>query len=186
MSITISEALAEVKTIGKRLEKKRAFVMQSLARQEGLRDPFEKEGGTPKLIATELQAIGDLEIRILELRTSIQRTNERTVVKIGDSSMTVAEWLVWRRDVMPKQKEFFGHLAKGLDGLRTTARQKGLNIVQTVGAQATSPNDIIVHIDEADIIRKMERLETILGELDGRLSVVNATTHVDARLPVTT
>ena len=186
MSITISEALAEVKTIGKRLEKKRQFIHGNLARQDGVRDPFEKDGGSPKMIASELQSISDLETRILDLRTSIQRTNDRTVVKIGDASMTVSEWLVWRRDVLPKQKEFFAALTKGLEGLRSNARKQGLNIIASVGQPASNPTDVIVHIDEAEVNRKIERLEAILGELDGRLSVINATTHIDARLPIQT
>lgn len=41
MGMTITEALAEIKTIGKRLEKKRAAIAGNLARDSRLKDPFE-------------------------------------------------------------------------------------------------------------------------------------------------
>lgn len=43
MSITITEALAEIKTVAKRIEKKRDFIRAYLSRQEGVRDPLEKQ-----------------------------------------------------------------------------------------------------------------------------------------------
>lgn len=46
MALTITEALAEIKTVGKRVEKKREFIKAFLARQDGVKDPLEKDGGS--------------------------------------------------------------------------------------------------------------------------------------------
>ena len=55
MPITITEALAEIKTVGKRVEKKREFIKSFLARQDGIKDPLEKDGGSYQAIARERQ-----------------------------------------------------------------------------------------------------------------------------------
>ena len=89
--LTISEALAEVKTINKRLEKKRQFVNANLSLQDGIRDPYEKDGGAPKMLSSALQSITDLESRIVNLRTVIQHANEKAIVKIGGASFTVSK-----------------------------------------------------------------------------------------------
>src|ERR1035438_7251391 len=70
--LTITEALQEIKTIGKRLDKKRAAAAQYLARDARARDPLEKDGGSAKFISEERQAIADLETRVISIRTHIQ------------------------------------------------------------------------------------------------------------------
>ena len=54
--LTITEALAEIKTIGKRLEKKREHVKGFLFRQDVFKDPFYSEGGSFSMIERERQA----------------------------------------------------------------------------------------------------------------------------------
>ena len=85
MGITITEALAEIKTIGKRIASKQAFIGQYLARQDGVRDPLEKDGGSAEVIKRERQAIGDLETRIITLRQGIQHANDETKVSVVGS-----------------------------------------------------------------------------------------------------
>src|SRR5579863_1653454 len=63
--LTITEALAEIKTINKRLESKRESVRNYIARDVRVRDPLEKEGGSAEFIKRERQAIIDLEERIV-------------------------------------------------------------------------------------------------------------------------
>ena len=53
MALTITEALAEIKTLAKRIEKKRQNIGQFLVRQEGVRDPLEREGGSVAFVQTE-------------------------------------------------------------------------------------------------------------------------------------
>ena len=56
-------------TAEKRIAKKREFVLGYLLRQEMLKDPLEKDGGSVSALRRELQAIHDLE----EWRVAIRR-----------------------------------------------------------------------------------------------------------------
>ena len=86
---------------------------------------------------------------------------------------------MWRRDVAPKQKEFLSKVTQGLKGLRENSRRQGFNVVGIGGSPQTS-TDVVVNISESEIAAQAERIEDTLGQLDGQLSLKNATTFVDA------
>lgn len=177
MPITITEALADIKTVSKRIEKKREFILNYLARPDGIKDPLEKEGGSHEAIMREAQAVGDLESRIIALRRGIGLANDKTTVEVGGVSRSVTDWLTWRRDVAPKHKEFLARVSATVKQIRDTAKKQGFQTL-TPGATATQPNDVVVNISEASLASDIERIETILGELDGRLSLHNATVMI--------
>src|SRR3954451_8770915 len=108
--ITITEALAELKTIDKRIEKKREFVLTYLLRQEMFKDPLEKDGGSVSAIKRETQAIHDLEERKIVIRRAIQQANERNSIAVGKQARSIADWLVWRREVAPIQQQFLANI----------------------------------------------------------------------------
>jgi hypothetical protein len=179
--MTITEALAEIKTIGKRIEKKREFVLAYLFRQEGLKDPLEKDGGSVEAIKRELQSIADLEGRVINLRRGIQHANDKTEVTVKDNVLSIADWLTWRRDVAPGVQTFQHTLRVRLNALREQAKRGGsavIGAVATVSSDA-KPTDYIVNIDEAELARKSEEIEEILGVLDGQLSLKNATIMIE-------
>jgi hypothetical protein len=120
--ITITEALQEIKTIGKRLEKKRQSISQYLARDTRVRDPLEKDGGSAKFITEERQAIADLEKRVIAIRIEIQRSNLAASLTVGTTARTVAEWLTWRREISAAQSTFLNGLVSGLSRLRDDCR----------------------------------------------------------------
>jgi hypothetical protein len=173
MGITITEALAEIKTIGKRITAKRDFINGILWRPEAIRDPHDKDGGSYQLIARERQGITDLENRVVMLRRAIQTANETTTVSINGTSRSIADWLVWRRDVSPGTKSHLGALRQNLANMRDQARKQGVNIAAT--AETAQRNDVVVNINEADLAAEIEKLEDTLGQLDGQLSLKNAT-----------
>lgn len=175
--LTITESLSEIKTIDARILKKREFIASSLYRQEQLKDPFEKQGGAAVVIAQERQAIGDLSERKITLRRAIQTANEVTMVTVGKSTRSIADWLVWRREVAPGQKQMLADFATGIRTIRAEAQRKGMAIV-TTGDLASKPTDLILHIDEKLLADQIEELESVLGGLDGQLSLRNATTMV--------
>lgn len=183
MPMTITEALAEIKTVGKRIAKKREYIQQYLARAEGMKDPLERDGGAEAVIGRERQSIADLETRIVNLRMAIQRANEATAVTINGVTRTIAEWLVWRREVAPSRQQWLIGIRRSIASLREGAQKKGANIF-TVSAVAqagdTKPIDLIINVDEADLAAQIEELEDTLGQLDGQLSLKNATVMVDA------
>ena len=174
--ITITEALAEIKTVQKRIDKKTEFIMNFLYRQDGIKDPLDRSGGSIKAIEQERQAIGDLHKRMMTLRQGINAANDATTVTINGKVMSISEWLTWRRDVAPSQQNFLINLRARLNQMRADAKKTGVAIVTasaTTGAER--PTDFIVNIDEELLAKETEDLEEILGQLDGQLSLKNAT-----------
>jgi hypothetical protein len=175
MKLTITEALAEIKTITKRLEKKRQFVASYLLRAEAAKDPLEKDGGTPLVLARESQAIVDLETRIVAIRTGIQQANHRIAVTVSGQTKMLAEWLTWRKEVAPGRQSF-------LDLQRRTIVANRQNFQKQLNA---NPDDIglkmgiAVQVDEGALAKDAETIETILGALDGQLSLKNATEFIE-------
>jgi len=185
--MTITEALAEIKTINKRLEKKTGAVGQYLARDSRVRDPLEKDGGSADWIARERQAIWDLEKRIISIRTAIQRVNLTTSCTVNGTSRTLAEWLTWRREVSAGQQKFLSLLINGIRNVRAQVQKEGGRVLALASASAEvntssdpkAPPDVVVNVDERDLLEAQENLEQTLGELDGKLSLLNATTTIE-------
>jgi hypothetical protein len=175
--ITITEALAELKTIDKRIAKKREFVLTYLLRQEMFKDPLEKDGGSISAIKREQQAIHDLEERKIVIRRAIQQANDRNSVTVARQTRSIADWLVWRRDVAPIHQQFLANLRAKIEQARTEAARKGAGLAGS--AEAAKPNDVIVNVNEQELAREIEGLEDILGTLDGQLSLKNATLSID-------
>lgn len=179
--MTITEALAEIKTIGKRITKKRDSIGGYVARQDNLKDPLSNDGGSVVFIERERQAIRDLEGRIVQLRAQIAAANARTMVTVEGESRSVADWLTYRREVAPGQQQFLNSLRAGLDQLRKQVAAKGFGVVSataTVNTGEVKPTDVWVNISEKELTEEIEHLETVLGGLDGQLSLTNATTSI--------
>lgn len=173
---TITEALAEIKTIEKRITSKQEFVRNYMIRVETLKDPFEKDGGSEKAVNSELQALSDLEERLVTLRLAIQTANEKTEVTVNGEVRSIADWLVWRRDVAPIRERFLFELRSRLSAAREGVRRQNVNYIGN--PQPDKPIDIVVNLDETALNKDLEQIKDILGQLDGQLSVKNATVMV--------
>lgn len=176
MSLTITEALAEIKTIGKRIEAKRNSAATYMARIDAARDPLEKEGGSVAYIVQERQAIGDLNERIVMLRRGIQHANDTTKITVGAMTKTISEWLTWRREVAPGERQFLAHIRNQINALRDKAMKSGAAVV-TAGSDARA-HDFIVNVNEQELAKQLEAIEEIIGSLDGQLSLKNATVTI--------
>jgi len=174
--MTATELLAEVKTLQKRREKKQEFISAYLAREDRVRDPHEKSGGSPEVLRREFQALNDLEERIVQIRCALMMSNITTAITVGKAKRTVFGWLAWRRDVAPGQVNFYRALFNKLATIRANAQRAGQSI--RAGAEEGKPTDIVVNLDESQLGQQIEGLEEVLGTLDGQLSMVNATTQV--------
>lgn len=187
MAMTITEALAEIKTINKRLEKKRESVISMIGRDSRLKDPLANDEGmtSQKYVAQERQAINDLEKRIVTIRTAIQEKNLTTPCTVGGTTMPIQDWLNFRRDISMGRQRFLMQLNQGIRNIRAQAQQKGGRVVAAASAQATitteanAPPEILLHLDERELLTEQEGLEQTLGELDGKLSLLNATTVIE-------
>lgn len=179
MAYTITEALAEIKTINKRMEAKCGAVGQYLARDARIKDPLERDGGSTQYIARERQALSDLEQRIVSIRTAIQASNLKSRLTVNGETRSVAEWLTWRRELATSKKNFLNSLSTAIRNLRTKVHQQGQKLIAASSEQSAEAGEVVVHVDEKALLAEIENLETTLGELDGKLSLANATTIID-------
>lgn len=175
--ITITEALAELTTIGKRVDKKRTFIKAYLMRQEKLKDPLVKDGGASEVIKREFQAVNDLLGRLISIRLAIQKKNHETDVTVGGVTKTLAEWLTWRKEAAPGEQRMYLELQQMINSARAQGLRQGATVVSA--GQEAKPDDIVVNVDEAALARSAEETETVLGDLDGQLSLKNATVYIE-------
>jgi hypothetical protein len=174
---TITEALAEIATIDKRIPKKAADLVPYVARPEQVKDPFEKSGGSAKYLREQRQSHADLLLRKINLRAAIARANAETMIAIGGQEMSVADWLVWKRECYGPENDLLKGLLAQAQYARNQAQQKGVMLVKV--GDASSPDDIIVNLDEQALIADAEALQEKFGLLDGLLSLKNATVTID-------
>ncbi len=140
--LTITEALAEIKTLEKRIEKKSGSLQPYIGRQEGVKDPLEKSGGSAAFIAAERQSIGDLQKNIVNLRIGINRANDNTTITIEGVTRTISEWLIWRRDISKNEQKLLQVLRSSIESIRQGAKRQGLNLVSKE-TEALQPSDWI-------------------------------------------
>lgn len=177
MAITITEGLAELRTIDARVEKKRQGIIRHLARPAEFKDPMAAEGGTSEYITKERQSLKDLESRSLNIRVAISRKNLETVLSLHGMERSVAEWLIWRREFAKGQDGFLALQANGIERVRAEAQRKGGSL--TAGDAAAKPGDVIVNVSEKELQDEIDKIQHVLGDLDGKLSLINATTTIE-------
>lgn len=176
---TITEALAELKVLAKRIETKQSFVGNHLTRQEALKDPLSKDGGSELIINREMQAIGDLREQAVTIRRAIADANAQTTVSVNGSTRSIADWLRWRRDIMPGERQFVAMLVATVERARQEAGRRGSSLVSAQANVGDSkPNDIIVNLSEVELNKRREELEALVESLDGQLSLKNATVTI--------
>lgn len=178
MSITITEALAELKIIKSKIDKKKSYILGNMSRQEGAKDLLEKEGGTRKVLDSEIQAVNDLQERMVKIRSAIFRANASSKVTICSVERTIADWLVWRRDVAPIVKNFETMILSQMQHVKNEAKKMNFQVVPH-GDAPKNPTDVIFEVDEHALHKQSERTQEILDTLDGKLSLHNATVQVE-------
>jgi len=174
--ITITEALAEIPTIEKRIIKKQDFIKSCLYRPATVRDQFEADGGATKLIYREMQSIHDLQERLVKIRAAISKANSENTITVEDQTRTIADWLTWRREISAKEQRFIMELLGQINNMRRQATMKGLPVTTTDTGYS---EQMVVNMDERMLAADVEQLEIVLGALDGQLSLKNATITLD-------
>lgn len=173
---TITQALAELKTLTKRIETKAAFITEHLMRTEALKDPLARQGGAEKLIAEERQAMRDLWDQQVRIRRAVEDANIANTITVGGQTRSMAEWLIWRREVSKEERQFLRNLFTSITLQRRQQQSKGASVVSA--GQEAKPIDIVVNLNEKALADEIEKLEEILGTLDGELSLKNSTLSV--------
>lgn len=177
---TITEAMQEIETLKKRLADKLPPIVRYVCRDEREKDPLQVQGGSEKFIAEERQSHEDLCRRLISLRLAVAKANDATMVKVGNRTMTISEWLVWKREVYPQERALLDGLNGAINAARATARKQGVTVVPANAAEGDShKGNLLVMVDELEVVRGLEELEQTRGTLDGQLSLKNATVFVD-------
>lgn len=175
--LTITEALAEVNLLKKKIQDKEQYSMAMIYRASHQQDPWIKEGGAPTCLAQEKQAIGDLRKRLIKIRSAISKKNLETLVEINGESKCIFDWLTWRREVYQEQKQYLTRLYNEASAVTKKAQNR-----PEVYKNAEGENVLVSYIkniDEGPIKEELERIEEIFLKLDGQLSLKNATTVID-------
>ena len=184
MRMTITEALARIKLSLAKIKAKREALLPYLTRLEHIPDPFAGEGGSTRHIEKELQAISDLEILVARLRMGISTANLATTLTLGEVTKPITEWLVWKRELAEGSIEALSQTLRSVedDRRRYEARPLVLKVeMKEAGGETQTLARFLINVNVPLLQRKREQEQTLLGELDGQLSLLNATTFVEIK-----
>jgi ribosomal protein L7/L12 len=177
VQISIAEALAQVEQIDRHIARKEQLIEAFLLRPEQIKDPLAREGGTPAVLEREWRSIQVLGERKLLIRRAVQEANQRATITLGQETWPIADWLVWRREVVPFRTRFLDTLRQRIAQARQQAATSGKRATGNSGTP--SGLDVVVHLDEQDLARQTESLEERLGLLDGQLTLKNALLQIE-------
>jgi hypothetical protein len=176
VTMTITEALAELRLIPKVITSREAAIYANITRLSDKVDPMSAEGGQPVHIERMLQSIRDLNDYRMNIREAIEDSNATTEVTIAGHTHTVAWWLRWQREVEPEQKELFVSIQAKIDVARREMAM-AMNRIASPDAQAKVPQ-VVTNIAEDKLRQMSEELLVIESELDGKLTLSNSVTTI--------
>ena len=174
MEMTITEALAEIKLVEKKATTKMAFVRGNLVRAKHV---TEAQGGVSReTVAAEVQAISDLQKRLVAIRTGIAKANLETNIIIGERSNNIHGWLSWKREVAEKELSFYK------DVFMTVKREMEDSVKnpRCWKDDKGEPHivEFVTNLSYEEYAKKAEVAQDLLEKLDGQLSLKNATTVI--------
>lgn len=175
--MTITEALAEIKTINARVLKKIENLNNYILRDSRVVDPLHASGGSGAYVKAEMQSIRDLGERIIRLRALIQLANHGNKLTLSGETRSVADWLTWRREISAGQKAHIDNIIRNIQSNRKTF-QKSQHDNLSNRPPGVGDGELVVNVDEKWVLGESDRLEKLLGDLDGQLSLFNAKTEV--------
>jgi hypothetical protein len=175
--IKISEAMSEIKLFVKKISNQREIVLRHMIREDFRRDPFDRDGSTQEVqVKAALQSIKQLEENIVTYRAAITQTNMAKNLTLEGITMSVAEWLIWKREVLP--------IRKNLLAAMSTQVKQAMSSTPTVRTSrpGVETQDVqskyVFNVSDKWIAEEIQKLDTIEERLDGQLSLFNATTDV--------
>ena len=168
--MTITEALAEIHIIDKRLAAKRNFVLDHAAVDSRLKGTIEE-----KQVNQARQAIRDLEDRRLRIRIVIAKANAETAVTVDSVTMHTDEWLVWKREIYPHSVQHLKSLKSALDGAKNELRA----LLNKPLPDGQPKPGLDFHVSPEGVAQELEDLQATYEKLDGKLSHKNAVIFVE-------
>jgi len=175
---TITEALAELKTLDNRIQSAETFLLQYGLRQGSTIDPLSDEGGSEVVIPQRMQSLKDLLERKVAIRSAINAKNAETQVDVCGVVRSVADWIIWRRETFKTELNAYKKFQNKILDARKQCIEKGFQLKDD-GSQPTQVTEVASFISETEVQAKIEQLSEIESTLDGKLSLINATTTVE-------
>jgi hypothetical protein len=173
------EALKNLKTIEKRVDKNCEQIQQYASAVSTETLPFETEERQRQEVSSLIQANHDLEKEYLKLKTAIEHTNLSTKVHIGERMHTISELITIKGAA--KGKPGIGRFRlkthQALTPAPAMSRMQQLFNKQG-GIDAQNPPKVIPFYKEEDKNRQLKDWEEFMSQIDGKLEVVNAETEL--------
>ncbi len=175
--MTITEALAEVSLIQKKVAKKKETVLGNLIRYDNTADPFEKQGGSAKALESEVQSIRDNHARLERIRAAIAHANLNETVTLGEQTKTIHEWLTWKREAATDWLGFLNSIHTGVKKLVDHQAKQPAYYKDADGTPHFSK--LITNVDYGTYVKLSEKTTEMIEHLDGKLSLKNATVVIE-------
>lgn len=172
-TMSITEALAEIKLIDKKVQKKRENVAIHATRFEHIADPYVEEGGSSEYIKKETQAICDLLTTRIRIREAISRANLDNTITCEGATQSICSWLVWKREVYNVAFASWT-LLKAQVERKLAENANRPQLFKKDDTAEPSLAKMVSHVDIPALQREQERQQTIFERLDGLLSMKNA------------
>ena len=173
--MTVTEALAEIELIEKKVEKKAAVIMANLSRYEHQNDPYVKEDdGASGMLKREYQSMQDHWGRLIKFREAIAKANVDNSITVEGITKSISQWLAWKRDV---QDDHITHLANIVKTVEAAIKEddRSPKVMRNAETNATHLAKLVWNVQLPDVRKQQEHLLTIKEKLDGQLSLKNAT-----------
>lgn len=169
----IIEALKNLKTIQKRIEKNCLQIKEYCAYVSTETPPFETLEKQTSEVNSLVQANMDLEKEYLRLKKAIELTNLNVTVTIGERTYTITELISIKRVVSKL------HLAtyQSLNPAMAIAKLQQV-FARNVQVDASNPPKIVVTFKEEERNKSIREWEEFVEKIDGKLEVVNAETDL--------
>jgi hypothetical protein len=175
--MTITEGLAEIKLIEKKMEKKKTMIVSNLTRFKQVKDPFEKEGGSQTTIRQEMQSVSDLQKRLENIRSAIAKANLFESVTVGAQTKSIYSWLIWKREILENDEKFKQSI---VNQIKSQIDRQSVNPqVWKTEAGGVELCELILNADYGEQLKALENLGDIKEKLDGQLSLKNATVVIE-------
>lgn len=171
-SITVSEALTEVKLIYRRISSAKEMAKQYATCPAKEIDPLAAEGKTSRdFVLAQINSIQDLVSNLTKIRSVIAAANAQTNMTIMGQTKSVQDWLKWKSESGPQLLAALREIQSAVYESRQGGRLSALR----TGA---APADVRVNLDEHKLLDMISVNDEILTSIDGQLNLVNAQTFV--------
>ena len=171
--MTITEALSEVNLLKKKLENKKKHALGHLVKPEHSPDFYSNEGGTPAFLKREFQSIDDLHKRLIKIRAAISRANLENEIIIGERTQSIHDWLIWKREIAEDETNFYKTIVSTVKSNLDEAAKNPRCYDDNEGKKQLLK--VQSNVDYAFFVKKQEQMSELFEQLDGKLSLKNAT-----------